>query len=265
VTNSSVTIIERVHCQHCGKPAPLKATKRFRFCNDTCRQAAYRDRTGKSAYAGTVRAKTPVPVKAELGLPKDDPEWNQHELELLRKAFRNACVGGVIEVYHHKYGRGVLDLWRPWYDCQRFPYWFPRENRGFARLYGLDPQYPNMAVWDQPRCQFQKNKAWRYLEWRDVWLLDWHGRDCNCQLPKSLSWIHADRTRRVRRNRMMQINFSAIGVAPNNYGTYDLLWSPPDYSATQIALIEQTGGNIDERKPQPRHMDNLNPPDKDGN
>ena len=265
MTNPSVTIYEGVHCQHCGKPAPPKATKRFQFCNDTCRQAAYRERTGKSAYAGTIRAKTPVPVKAEKGLPKDDPEWNRHELDLLRIAFRNHCRGGVIEVYHHNYGRGVLDVYRPFHDCKSFPSWFPVENRGFARLYGLDPQFPNMAVWDRPRCQFQSKKAWHFLEWRDVWLLDWHGLDCRCKLPSTLGWIHKDPTRRIRRSRMVHVNFSKVGVSyDSRYGSMVLTWQPPDPTTVQQVLNESTGGNNDAVYTREINLEHFDKADSDG-
>lgn len=207
MTKTSVTIIEGGFCQNCGKSAPPKATKRFKFCSDTCRQAAYRHRTGKSAHAGTIRLKAPIPLPAERGDCKYFvPGFVEREMTLIKAAFENQCRG-VIEVYHRKYGRGVLDLLRPWSDSQNVPGTTstPRQlYGGFWRLFASP--YPNSRVWDTPRCRF-KNKHWYYLTWRDIWLLEYHK-----ELPGSLKWIHADPTRRVRKNRTVHIDFNVVGV-----------------------------------------------------
>lgn len=260
VTKTSVAIIEGGFCQHCGLPAPDKATKRFRFCNDTCRQAAYRARTGKSATAGTVRLKSPIPLPAERGDCKYFvPGWVEREMALIKAAFANQCKG-VIEVYSREHGRGVLDLFRPWIDSQNVAgtVHTPRQLfGGFWKLFSTP--HPNSRVWETARCRF-KDKHWYYLSWKDVWLLEYHP-----QLPSALKWIHSDPTRRIRRSRFVHVNFSQHGVSyDSRYGTMVLTWQPPDPTMVQQVLNESTGGNNDAVYSHEVNMEHFDKADADG-
>jgi len=72
VTNPGGTINRGGFCKRCGKELPsAKGTGRPRqYCDDTCRQAGHRSKTGKSARAGTQRVKSEIPINARRGLPK---------------------------------------------------------------------------------------------------------------------------------------------------------------------------------------------------
>lgn len=260
MTKTSVTISEGIHCQHCGKPALPKATKRFKFCNDTCRQAAYRARTGKSAKAGTFSLKSPIPLPAERGDCKYFvPGWVEREMRLIKAAFANQCRG-VIEVYHRQHGRGVLDLFRPWVDSNFVPGTVStaRELYGPSHKLYAEP-FPNKRVWDTPRCRF-KDRSWQYLSWKDVWLLDYHP-----QLPSTLKWIHADPTRRIRRSRTVHVNFNVMGVElDHTTGSYVLIRDLPEQSIVQQVMTEQTGGNNDAIYSREVNMEHFDKADADG-
>ena len=262
VTNSvgriSRGVLLKPFCQHCGKE--LKAAVRGRpkrFCNDTCRQAGYRDNTGKSSYAGTVRVKTAVPERARLGLPVDPEDKERMELHslILQVAFKNKCWWPLIEVYHHKYGRGVLDLMSPWVDMHNLPY---GASEGFRKLYG---QWPNIRVWDRPRCRFRK--GWVYLDdWKYLYILAAYR-----STPPELAWINPKDRIRVRRSREIHVNLNVHRVVYNPmYGTMELTWQPRDLSPAQQALTESTGGNIDAVDPKPYHprLDDFDSADADG-
>jgi hypothetical protein len=257
VTKTHVAMVEGGRfCPACGKPAPADATKRWKYCNDTCRQAAYRTKTGKSAYAGIVKIKTPVPFRAGKGLPKEREDWYR-EIPILETAIGNHCVGGVVEVYHAKYGRGVLDLFRPLNDrVQGNPY--PVGNGS--------PITINKAVWKRPRCLFSKPKLWRYLDWQFVYLLKWHPHGCGCPLPKNLRWIHADSNRRIRKTRTIHLDFRNVLLSfDENRQTY-VLTKEPAANIQRDTLIELTGGNTqhDEKEPKQINLDRFDNPDPDG-
>jgi hypothetical protein len=98
VTKTSGSIVrEGLYCQSCGKPAPSGATRRWKFCNDTCRQAAHR--RGKKSFK-----KPPTPT-SRVKQPSD----YEHDLMLITLA---SWETGIIEVWNPKHGRGVLDLFR---------------------------------------------------------------------------------------------------------------------------------------------------------
>lgn len=250
-------------CLHCGKGFQPGATLRKRFCDDTCRQANYRGRTGKSAYAGTVRAKTAIPERAKSGFPKalDDREWLAHESRLLLAAFRARCVGGVIEVYHHKHGRGVLDLLRPFNDCT--------VNHA-GNLWPLSGKPKgNWEVWRQARCQFDRPKRWIFLDWKDIYLLEWHVRDGQHRLPKNLRWVHADPTRRVRRSRntLIHVDFNRVDVHFDPKKGFVLTRESPELTGGAAALSELTehsGEHHDPKQPQTIRLDDHNSPDRNG-
>lgn len=235
-------------CLHCGKGFQPGATLRKRFCDGTCRQAYYRNRTGKSAYAGTVRAKTPIPERAKSGFPKslDDREWLRHESKLLQTAFRAGCVGGVIEVYHPRYKRGVLDLWRPFNDC--------RVNRA-GNLWPLSGQKGNWEVWNKARCFFNRPKQWLSLDWKEIYLLGWHVRDSQHRLPKGTRWIHADASKRVRRSRntLIHVDFNKVDVHFDRKKGFVLTRESPELSggaAALSALTEHSGEHNDPKQPK---------------
>jgi hypothetical protein len=261
VTNSvgriSRGVLSKPFCQHCGKELKTAGRGRpKRFCNDTCRQAGYRDQTGKSSYAGTVRVKTPIPARALAGLPvypldssdKADFEIGVRHGRIIQESFREQCRG-IVEVYCPEFGRGILDMFGPFCDMHNLPLGADERLR---LLYG--PR-PNMNVWEKPHCLFRK--GWHYLDdWKNLYLLSRHKN-----LPPWLSWVNPKERIRVRRSREVHINFNVIGAEYDPvYGVYKLTWEPREQSATQQFLTEQTGGNSDavqpkEFKPNLEHLD----------
>lgn len=256
VTKTNGTISREGFCKACGKALPA-STRRRVFCNDSCRQTAYRHTTGKSAKAGTLRVKTEIPTFAKLGRPKTaaDREWFIHEVRLLRQALAARCYGGVIEVYHHKFGRGVLDLFRPFNS-----YLSLRLDRG--PLYALSGYPSPELVWSQARCQFNKPKLWHMLDWREVWLLGWHDKG---NMPANLKWVHTDSNRRVRRSRFVRLGNLDVGWDQQN-GCYVLFSNPSvgrggnfDLNAVANELTEETGKHHDDQTPI--RLDTANLPD----
>jgi hypothetical protein len=109
-------------------------------------------------------------------------------------------------------------------------------------------------VWRRARCLFNtpKRRSWHFLDWRDIYLLAWHPRDCNCDLPRNLRWIHKDVTRTSRRNRTIHIDFNKVGVEMGPDGCYSLIFdqgSPCDIARDKLSeLTEDRGTHHDDHR-----------------
>lgn len=238
VTKTAGTIYEGC-CEYCGKPLP-DSTSRRQFCNDTCRQAKHRSKTGKSARAGTLRLKAEIPPFARKGQPKTAAPkvWLIREVNTVIAAVRQS---GVIECYHHTYGRGVIDLHRMISQITSQP--SPAELRealhGHYRGWDVICEIPH-GVW---RCLFSRRKKWLNLPASEVYLLKFHP----LQPPSHLEWIHKeDRVRvRIRRSREIHLDFNKIGVVAKGDGTYLLFRELPENTNILSELTEDSGKHHD--------------------
>jgi hypothetical protein len=172
VTKSGGPTLEGGYCQSCGKTLG-KVTKRRKFCDDTCRQAGHR-----KSVAGTKPRKPTSPIP--------DPVEN-HFNQIIA-----ALNSGMVEVWHHRHGRGVLNVLDPYWDALSDV----RRDSKFR-----------IMRFDKARCRFRETR-WIDLPWNEVHILAHHENR-----PKHLGWFPTRNWHRrggVRKNRVRHIHMDAF-------------------------------------------------------
>jgi hypothetical protein len=148
-------------CQSCGKPLSAERGTR-RFWGDTCRQRAHRLKK--------VPSKQPIPVNLKARFEA------RFDLGLIFQSLKHPA--GVVELWHPKYGRGVL---------------------GMVRIIGVDGEYVSMS---RLRCLFRNpsgRQHWELVPMRELWTLAFHR-----EIPKHLRWVHP-KFRASRQKKIVQL------------------------------------------------------------
>jgi hypothetical protein len=168
----SVTKREGSICRRacpCGRPLPAGARSSRRYCSDGCRVEANRRKTG--------RHKKPAPPLRKTKLPVD------YEKDLLYLTHHD-WYGGIVEIWHHRFGRGVLDLSRYFADSS--------DGRA-ARCATIH------VFFNRKRSIGRNVKHTEYLPWAEVFCTHWWQ-----ELPKHLLWV-TKQDLREREQRLVQL------------------------------------------------------------